>query len=85
MVSWSGVEIHGAVSERLWRSLSNMTRGSLLVLSLVLMIRLVLGGQIETHAEILVVPKRSLLCDIVEDDNWSCHFDLFLLLEFLKL
>ena len=45
-----------------------------------LVIRLVLRGQIETHAEVLVIPNWCLLCDVVEDGDWSGHLNFLLFL-----
>ena len=43
-------------------------------------ILLVLGGKVETHAEVLVIPKWGLLGHIVEYDNWPRHLNLLLVL-----
>ena len=84
MMSWSSVEIHGPIVKRLWWNLSNVTRCSLIMLVSVLMVRLVLGGKVETHTNILVITKWSLFCHVVEDDHWSRHLNFFLLLNHFK-
>ena len=81
---WSCVEIHGPIVKRLWRNLSNVTGGSLLMLVSMVMVRLVLGGKIETHTHVLVISKGSLLCHVVEGDHRSCHLDFLLLLKYFK-
>ena len=43
-------------------------------------ILLVLGGKVETHAEVLVIPEWGLLGHIVEYDNWPRHLNLLLVL-----
>ena len=65
LVSWSSVKIDRTVLERFRRSH---------------LVSLVLGGKIETHAEILVVTKWSLFCNIVEYDNWPRHLNFLLIL-----
>ena len=65
LVSWSSVKIDRTVLERFGRSH---------------LVSLVLGGKIETHVDFLVNTKWSLLCNIVEYDNWLRHLHFLLVL-----